>query len=212
MNRAILFLNGDLKGDASFYKEYIKQSDYLVAADGGAEYLFSLSLTPELIIGDLDSISKKTKTYYSNLGVELEEFPVEKDKTDGELILEKLVEKGFSEIVIFAALGGRVDHQLANIFLLAKFKNVESDLKIVTPQETIQLITDKQVLYGEKDKIISLISLSAKTKGVNLSGFKYNAKDVIINKESTLGVSNQVKANKAKIQIDKGELLLVINH
>lgn len=212
MSRAILFLNGDLKGDDSFYKDYINQTDYLVAVDGGAEYLFALNLKPELIIGDLDSISKKTMAYYKNLGVELEEFPVEKDKTDSELILDKLLKKGFSEIIIFSALGGRVDHQLANIFLLTKFKNTESDLKIVTPQETIRLITDKAVLYKERNKTVSLISLSAKTKGVNLSGFKYNTKDVIINRGSSLGISNQVKSDKAKVEIDKGELLLIINH
>lgn len=212
MDRAIIFLNGNLKGDNSFYKDYINQSDYLVAVDGGAEHLFALGLAPELIIGDLDSISKKTQLYYKNLGVKLEKFPVEKDKTDGELILNKLVNKDFVEIIIFSALGGRVDHQLANIFLLSKFKDVKSDLKIVTPQETIQVITESKKIYKEKNKIISLLSLSQKTTGVNLSGFKYNTKDVIINQGSSLGISNQIKADEARIEIDSGELLLIINH
>ncbi|AGB41243.1 thiamine pyrophosphokinase [Halobacteroides halobius DSM 5150] len=212
MKRAIIFINGTLSKDKQFYQDYIKPKDLIACADGGAKHAYLLKITPDLIIGDLDSLSSEIIKHYQNQGVNFEKFPVEKDKTDTELLLDKLITKDYDELIIFAGLGDRFDHTLANIYLLEKYTDFKTRVRFVTPQERIELITNKIKLNNKKNKTISLVPLTDKVTGVTLSGFKYVLNNATLKRGSTLGISNIIQSNQAQIKVKTGKLLIIINN
>ncbi|MGM0501500.1 MAG: thiamine diphosphokinase [Bacillota bacterium] len=212
MERAIVFLNGELKGSASFYQQYISSADDLFCADGGAKYTYQLDLIPQLIVGDLDSISDKVTEFYKDNNVEFEKYPVEKDKSDTEILLESLLAKEYDEIILFAALGKRFDHTLANLYLLEKVFNQKTTVKIITPEIKIEVIKDKKMIKEQQGEIISLFSLSDKVEGINLTGFKYELENGTLERGSSLGLSNIIKEQRAEIKIKSGTLLVIFNY
>ncbi|MEC9490234.1 MAG: thiamine diphosphokinase, partial [Halanaerobiales bacterium] len=118
--RVLLILNGELDLDENDLKQIIKEQeiDKIIAVDGGANKARKLNIIPDLIIGDLDSITKKNKKFYRKKDLEMIEYPVEKDQTDSEIAVDYCLKNGFEELYLTAALGGRIDQQLANLNLL----------------------------------------------------------------------------------------------
>jgi thiamine pyrophosphokinase len=210
MERAIVFINGQLKGEASFYHQFITSEDFIACADGGANYTYQLGLLPDLIVGDLDSLTEDRITYYKNQGVKFDRYPVEKDKTDTQLLLEQLIKTGYQEIIVFAALGNRLDHALGNIYLLEELARPEVAVKFISPEEQIELITEERIVKGEEGKKLSLLPLTREVTGVKLTGVKYELQDGSFHRGDTLGMSNVVTANKAKIKLETGKLLMIL--
>ncbi len=210
MQRAIVFINGALQGKDKFYHQYINSQDFIACADGGANYTYQLNIQPDLILGDLDSLKQKYKKYYQQQKVTFLEYPAQKDKTDTQLLLEYLIKEEYTEIIVFAALGNRIDHALANIYLLEELDLAGVELKFVTPQESLELITDKKIISSQKGKTISLLPITSQVTGVYLSGFKYELKDGTFQRGSTLGVSNLIYSNRAEIKVETGKLLMII--
>ena len=93
--------------------------DLVIAADGGANWCAAWGWQPDLVIGDMDSLDEAVAVRLQADGVAFVRHPVEKDETDLELALRAAVERGADEIVVAAALGGRIDHTLGNLALLA---------------------------------------------------------------------------------------------
>lgn len=90
------------------------------SADAGADVCRRMNLLPHFIVGDMDSLSQETYNWAQANGVELLRFPPEKDDTDTQLAVNTIIEMrpDIEEIVVLGALGGRMDHELANIALL----------------------------------------------------------------------------------------------
>ncbi|OCL26405.1 thiamine pyrophosphokinase [Orenia metallireducens] len=211
MERVILFINGELIGEDDFYLNYIKKTDKVVCADGGANHAYRLGILPNLILGDLDSISSEALEHYQNQQVEFDKYPIAKDKTDTQLILEQLVTLGAKEIIIFAGLGGRLDHTLANLYLLEFFAEFDTKIRFVSPKERIELVCKEKILINEVNKTLSLLPLSNEVTGVYLEGFKYGLENATFKQGDTLGLSNIVIASPARIKLASGKLLMIIN-
>jgi thiamine pyrophosphokinase len=212
MKRAIVFINGTLRGKEEFYLNYIDEKDTILCADGGAEYTFKLGVKPDFILGDLDSISPQVLEYYQEKDVCFEKLPKNKNKTDTQVLLEKLIVDDYNEIIIFAALGKRLDHTLGNLYLLEKLYTPDTLIKFVTPQERVRLIKSKTVIKDKIEKTVSLLPITSQVSGVNLSGFKYELEGRTFKRGETLGLSNIVKDNEATIDLEEGSLLLIINY
>src|SRR5687768_15193697 len=105
--------------DVAPYARLIGAADLLIAADGGALALLRAGLLPRLVIGDMDSLDAASLAELAERGVELRRYPREKDETDLELALLHAAAAGATAIDILGALGGRWDHTLANVALLA---------------------------------------------------------------------------------------------
>ena len=116
---ACLVLNGQLD-DYDYIREVMNYNTYelIIAVDGGANHLYRLGIMPNYILGDLDSIEDDIREYYEASDVVFKKFPTKKDETDAELAVWLVEEVGLLGIDIYAALGGRIDHELANIQLL----------------------------------------------------------------------------------------------
>ncbi|GAB6098333.1 thiamine diphosphokinase [Halanaerocella petrolearia] len=212
MSRAIVFINGELIGREEFYQDYITAKDTIACADGGAEYAFELGITPDLIVGDFDSVSSTVLNQYREQGVKIKKFPVQKDKTDTQLLLENLIEMGFEEIIVFAALGKRLDHSLANIYLLEQLTTSGVQIKFVTEQDTIELITDNRIIKDKAGNTISFLPITSQVEGVELKGVKYPLTDATLTRGSTLSISNIIEDEEAEINLKNGKLLMIINY
>lgn len=201
--RAVIILNANLT-DFSILPNYISKNDFIIAADGGANYLKKLGIKPNVIIGDFDSTDSLEIS-----GVEYVKFPSEKDFTDSELALDFAASKNISEITIYGLLGDRVDHILANIFLLTKKKYKKLNIKIIEGNQEIYLASGEVKIEGKIGQTISLIPLLGDVEVESSSGLKYDPAIYKMSTESNIGISNVLTKTKAKIKIKKGKLLII---
>lgn len=215
MKYAILFFNGELRGSKKFFQKFFfSYKPDIFCADGGANLCKNLNLIPKEIWGDLDSISDENLSFFKNNNVIIKKFPKEKDFTDSELILNYLEEKNYKEIFCIGALGGSIDHELTNINLLFKYKN----LTFLSEEETLFKINEgidgkKEIIFKEsKGKKISFIIFSEKVENLTLSGFKYNIENKNFKRGHSTLISNIIEKNFAKITFDSGELLCSIKN
>ena len=109
--------SGDLAADDV---RWLDRAELVIAADGGAATLERIGRRPDRLVGDLDSVDASLVARLTDAGVPIDRHPTDKDATDTELALQDAVTGGATEIVLLGALGGdRLDHELANLLLLA---------------------------------------------------------------------------------------------
>src|SRR2546430_15730308 len=115
--RAVVVAHGDvLPSD----RAVIGANDYVVAADGGAFALERWKLLPHLVVGDMDSLGDAGVERFARQGVPVAKFPKAKDESDLELAVAQPIAAGATDVVVLGALGGdRLDHETANLLLLA---------------------------------------------------------------------------------------------
>ena len=205
MKKAVIVCNGQV--NTKFLYSFISENNFLIAVDGGANKLIKTKFEPDLIIGDMDSISKNSLKKYRKS--EIKRFPVEKKEIDLELAIDYCLQKKFKEIIILGAIGSRADMTLTNIFVLNQIpKTIKA--KIVHENQEIYLIPKKKYLIegipGEK---ISLFPIEGKVKGLTLKGFKYELKNFNLKFGLGIGFSNEFKNKKAWITLKDGKLLCV---
>ncbi|MEK7177326.1 MAG: thiamine diphosphokinase [Patescibacteria group bacterium] len=205
--RVIIFVNGNLS-DFSQAKKIIKKEDFLIAVDGGANYIEKLGLTPNIIIGDIDSIKPELLKKYKSI-----KYPRKKDKTDFELAIDYCLEKKFQEIIIFGILGDRIDHMLANIFLLAKVQteNRLIKIKIIEGKKQIFILNKEMTIHGKIGDEVSIIPVSEKLVGITTVGLEYQLKNEELIFGSTRGISNVMNKTIVKITMKKGAALIEHN-
>jgi len=211
-HKAVIALNGELKGSKEEYTKLIGEKDILfVAADGGALLLESIGFLPDVIIGDLDSLTKAQCQRYKKMGAMIIKYPVEKDETDGELALQYCKGRGLDNIIIIGFAGGRLDQQLANIFLLEyAFRNGMTAF-IKEPGLEMGIIEKEKVFFQKMGVGLSLIPLDEKVSGVTITGCKYILKEESLLRYKTMGISNIIEQEKAVITVEKGLLLYVLD-
>ena len=206
--RAILFANGEVES-YEFLEKLITDTDYLVAVDGGVRHLEALGLPPDLLIGDLDSVTSAQIGELIAAQTEVIRFPIEKDETDLELALVEVVKRGMEEIVLIGGLGGRIDHTLANLFLLFLPDLSGKKVSLLTQKEEITVVEKNSVIHGTEGDIISLIPLKGDANGVTTIGLQYPLTNETLLIERSRGISNRMLADKAEVDVKKGVLLCV---
>lgn len=207
MKRAYIFFNGELKGDRDYYLELLKNEEGdIYCADGGANLLEELNIFPKEIWGDFDSVSENILEKYERAGVVIKKFPKDKDFTDGELILQYVAKKNYDRIIIIGGLGGRKDHELTNLNLIFKFRN----LTFISETEEISAIENYREFVELEGKIISFIPFSEKVEGITLKGFKYPLDNYTLFQGDSICVSNVIIAKRAEISFQKGKLLCIV--
>ena len=206
--RAIVFVNGEME-DNGFALEIIKEDDWVVAVDGGLRHLMGVQRLPNLLIGDLDSITSGELAAVSEKGIEILRFPEEKDETDLELVLRETASRGYKTILIAGALGGRIDQLLANLFLLMLPELQGLDVRIVDRCQEIFLIRTNVKISGQAGDIVSLIPLKDSAAGISTTGLKYPLSEETLLIERSRGVSNRMVEPHALVTLKNGCLLCI---
>jgi thiamine pyrophosphokinase len=204
--RTIIFANGD-PADPEIARHWTAQADLIIAADGGTRHALSVGVMPHVVIGDLDSLDEADRAQLDRSGVQLIVYPMHKDYTDLELALRYARKQHATEIIIFSALGGRWDQSLANLMLLSLPELAQIPTRIVDHHLSIEVIRDRAEISGRVGDTLSLIALNGDAHGVTIEGCEYPLNEATLPCSATLGISNVLTQNIAKITVKQGEIL-----
>lgn len=208
--KVIIFANGLIEPQSQFIPD-LMPGDLIIAADGGTKNALICGLNPDVVIGDLDSISASEKKDLVAHGTQFITYPRDKDQTDLELALDYAIEIGAEASILIGLLGGRLDQTIANLLLLTKDAYSSMKLSIFASPDTAHLLRDHDIISIESKTgdIVSLIPLSPTVTGVTTQNLRWPLNSAILEFGSTISVSNEMKAPNATIQINNGKLLVI---
>jgi thiamine pyrophosphokinase len=213
MRRAIIFANGRMEAPPSIVKE-INPSDLIIAVDGGTHHCKLLGITPNVIIGDFDSLEHEDVTTYQQAGVEIIQYPTHKNQTDLELALQLALKHRITQVFIVGALGNRWDMTIANVLLAARPDFYPLTIRILdASQELVILRGQGQIdITGRPGSIVSLIPIAGDAHGVTTQGLEYPLSDETLFFGTSRGVSNVFLHAHAKVVIRNGSLLICLSN
>lgn len=205
--KTAIICNGNIT-DYDYCLNIIKSVDYIICADGGTRHAYKMGLHPDLILGDFDSSDNEYLEHYKNLGIKMERYPKDKDKTDSHLCILKALD--FShEIILIGATGSRLDHTMANISLLKLGLDKGVDIYIADSQNEIYLINKSITIKGKPGEIFSLLPISQSVEGICVYGAKYELNEAVMEIGDPYGTSNLFKQENVNIKIRSGYLLVI---
>ncbi len=204
--KAVIFLNGEYNYSKSFFEQIIDKETEIYCADGGTNYCLQYSYIPNYVYGDLDSINSDILEKIKNLGVDIRKYPMDKDYSDFELILEEIKSKKYEKIYVVGALGKRTDFTINNVFLLEKYKNI----RILSEKETLFYKDESFTIRNKKNCRFSMISLDESIEGITLSGFKYPLENRNIKRGTSILMSNIILSDKAEIKFHNGKIIGIL--
>lgn len=207
MAKAYIFLNGNPISEKCTSLCNLKNG-YIIVVDGGANYIQKFNRTPDILIGDLDSIKPEVLRELQKKKVKTLVYQKEKDQTDSEIAVQYALESGFMEVNIVGFFGSRIDHMISLINYLTKVAN-KAKIRLIQEFEDMYFV-DKHISFDSKaGDEISLIPLKTDTQGVTTSGLYYKLKDETLDFASTRGVSNIASGKKVVVSLKNGTLLVV---
>ncbi|WP_424244045.1 thiamine pyrophosphokinase [Elusimicrobium posterum] len=203
--KVLLICNGaDEKKD---FLQSEAENAFVICADGGANTARKAGIIPDVIIGDMDSVTAQTKKFFEKHS-RIKWVKVERqDNTDLEKALDYLKDNKIKHATLVCAAGGRMDFTLGNLAVIFKYtKQMALTLKSVN--WAFYPITKTAVFNCEPNQRMSLIP-NTKCTGVTLSGLKYPLKNVTLETYEPQ-LSNETLKNKFKVNLTKGNLLVYI--
>ncbi len=208
--RAAILANGRM--GSRHPRPGIRSADIVICADGGLRAARRLGIRPDVAIGDFDSASGALVRWAQVTGAEIVRHARDKDKTDAELALDYALARGARDIDFYGALGGRLDHLLANVTLLANAAARRARLRIVDGPIEAFLARSRTPLDVQVGERVSLIPLSATARGITTRGLRYPLRRGTLRQGSSRGISNEVVSLPASVTVRDGRLLIVVIH
>lgn len=210
MSRIVIFANGKLN-QPDLLKAQLHSTDRIFCANGGTLHALTLGLTPNAIIGDLDSLPPETVAHMDAKGVAIHRHPARKDFTDLELALQLAVAEKPDEILLVTALGGRLDQMLANILLLTRPEYAPVLLTLIDGPYWARLLRAHQSLeiHGQPGDTLSLVPLTPTVSDVSLRGVEWPLERTTLLLGSTLTISNTLARSLVTVQTGEGLVLVV---
>lgn len=184
----------------------VNENDFVIAADGGYDRAKANGISVNLSVGDMDSARNEPES-----DIECIILKPDKDFTDSEFALREALLRGYKKIDIYGATGTRLDHTLANIFMLKRFTADDNEIRIIDKNNMIIAINREYTLSGMQGKTVSFIPADSVASGVTLKGFFFPLNDSDIELGTTLTVSNVVTESEATVKVKKGTLIMMIS-
>lgn len=211
---AVVVAGGDFDGSAA---ALVKKASLIVAADRGALFLTRHNILPHVVVGDFDSCDLSEVEALRAKGSRVFGLHRDKDETDTEVALDMVVNEGFDRAILLGALGGpRVEHGLANVFLLERYAKKGMDVNIWAGATRISWAAGyeyphwrSRVIHGSRGDFVSLIPISETVRGVTTAGLRFPLSNAVLRRGSTLGISNELLGLEALVCVEQGFLLVV---
>jgi len=206
--RAVVVAHGDvLPSD----RAVIDSKDYIVAADGGALALERWKVLPHLVVGDMDSLGDAGAERFARQGVPVAKFSAEKNESDLELAIAHAIAVGATDIVLLGALGGeRLDHETANLLLLADpgYNGVRLEARRGALRVRALRGDGSLSIAGPVGALVTLLPVNGDAEGVTTDGLRYPLRDETLRFGRARGLSNEVESLTARVTVRKGSLLV----
>lgn len=212
----LIFANGELYDgeavQAAIRRHQAAPAEFrlVICADGGLRHALEVQVTPDLIIGDMDSVDFSNLETEKRAGAEIRVYPSAKEETDLELCLLAAAEHNCQQITILGAVGGRLDQTLSNIYLLALPVLKGREVRLVSGRETSWLaFPGESVIKGTPGDTVSLIPLASSVVGILTEGLHYPLRGETLHVGPARGVSNVLDVSEARLWFGSGLLLIV---
>ncbi len=202
-------------GDMTLTEIERKEGDMCIAADGGYLYCRMLGLEPDFVIGDMDSLDESVREDVEKLSEEAPEkvriLSPEKDDTDMLAAVKAGFAAGYRRFCLYGALGGRVEHTIANIQCLSYIRNCGAKGYIMDGSVLMTVIKDETVRFQKSmEGFMSLFSLGERAEGVTIQGMKYLLDGAVVTNDFPIGISNEFIGEQGVVTVEKGMLLVII--
>jgi thiamine pyrophosphokinase len=207
MIKACVLANGEYRHPERLVR-VVQEADVVIAADGGANWLAAQGLVPDVLVGDMDSVTDEVRAVIEVQGGRLVTAPQAKDETDLELALLEAVAMDVQQITVLGALGGRIDHALANVQLLALTALRGRDVRLYDGTSYLWLTDSRTRVQGEPGDLVSLIPLGGDVRGVRTQGLAYPLRGETLFVGPARGTSNVMTGDEATIALEAGTLLV----
>ncbi|WP_142414455.1 thiamine diphosphokinase [Hathewaya massiliensis] len=205
-----IIISGGKAPSLELLSTYLKDKYLIIASDSGANVTLKYKLEPNLIVGDLDSISKEAYHYYRGRNFKFVEFNPEKDFTDTELAIEEAIRLGADEILLFGCTGTRIDHVLANLGLLVDYHEKGINIKLIDDNNEIFATKKSIYLKGNKGETFSLQAFRENVRKLTIKNAKYELFNYDLKAGSPLTVSNEFSDEDVYIDFESGILLIIL--
>ena len=190
----------------------------VIAADRGLVRARAIGIEPSLVVGDLDSLDPATANAARLDGPRIMQAPAAKDESDAELALLEAVRRGARRITMLGAFGGaRLDHALANVWLLAhpSLKGIALVMldagaratMVSAPGPDGRPVT--RALTGPVGTTVTLLPFSGVVSGITTTGLRYPLREESLVAGPARGLSNVREAADATVMVREGRLLII---
>jgi thiamine pyrophosphokinase len=203
--KVLIIANGFIS-DYALLSDKINDFDYVIACDGGLRHGLKMDIKTDCLLGDMDSVAKNDRILFSGKTIT---YPSVKEETDLALGVRYALEIGASKIQIIGALGGRVDHELANIHTLVLPREAGIPAEIINEKTSVQLCTDTITVKKDGYDFISLIPLTSAVKGIFTQGLTYPLCCETLTVGTSRGISNRFLEEEAVVSVKEGILIVV---
>jgi thiamine pyrophosphokinase len=205
----LIFANGIIE-ELSWVQPYLAQARTVIAADGGIRHPLTLGHLPDVVIGDLDSLPEGVSEAMGEWDIEVVRHPPAKDETDLELALLYAAQRYPEDaLIILGGFGGRLDHTLANILLLAHPSLGGRAIYFIDDRQTSWLIAGHTLITGRPGDTISLLPLGGDAHILETSGLRWPLSDEILAFGPARGISNEMVAEQAEVKLAGGMVFCV---
>lgn len=191
---------------------WLDAADLVIAADGGAAGLDASRRRPDRLVGDLDSTDAALVERLEADGVSVDRHPADKEATDTELALRAAIDAGATAILLLGALGGqRLDHELANLLLLADPELAELDVRMVRGSTTVRVLhgAGSLTLDGSAGGLVSLLPIGGDARGVSTRGLRWALAGATLRLGASRGISNEITTSPASVSLEHGRLAVI---
>ena len=202
--KAYVYVGGEI--DAAVITERPGEGALTVAADSGWHNAKQLGITPDVLLGDFDSIGRDPLPEAR----EILQVPAEKDRTDTQLAVDLALSRGATDIVIIGGLSGRLDHTLSNLSILEYLAAKGVHAIITDGFNRARYLKNTGALIARSSfRYLSLLATTDTAKGVTVEGCKYPLKNAKLTRDCGYAVSNEIAGNCALVEVRRGAVYLI---
>lgn len=217
----MIFAAGDFNADAVIGKARneiaVQRGDsFCIAADGGLKWIQALRIVPDLIIGDMDSITEEALLvrFGENSTVRIKKLPIEKDDTDMLAAIREGLKAGCDYFELYGALGGRIDHTLANIQCLHFLLNKGAYGVLYGDGQRMELVRNSRICFSKEmyreNRRLSVFAIGTNARGVTERGLKYSLDNAVVTTDFPIGISNEFMDCESFVEVSDGTLLVCV--
>jgi len=181
----------------------VQQDDFVIAVDGGENYLMDWGIIPNLIVGDLHAVNRDLPP-----GVSFIKRPSDKEGTDMAFAFAEGYHRGMRHFVITGAGGGREDYSLANLQLLVRAAELGAFAVAQGNNHCVTTLTDKGELRLCGSGTVSVFAYGKEATGITIRGMRHNMENATLRCDTPQGVNNHLDGGEGFITMESGVLAI----
>ena len=182
--------------------------DLVVAADGGLDAARRWGLRVDAVVGDLDSAGEAALEWARRCGADVEAHPTDKEMTDLELAMARVLKQVDAVHVVLPA-GGRLDHAMTNLAVLASPRWAALEVSATVGEAHVAVVRGRRRLRGEVGELVSLLAVGGPALVASTSGLLFPLAEEALSPTSGRGTSNVIVATPPTVEVVEGVLLAI---